>query len=222
MLKLSTPYPTAGPVDYSATTGIPRTAGALNFSNNHFSVMIKSLFAILGLVTAFAASAHAANPPAVGDNAPNFTLKTLEAESVELAKVLEVQPVVLVVLRGWPGYQCPLCTRQVQEFVRQAADFSEQGGRVLMVYPGPAEQLEVHAQEFLQNTGWPDGFSFVIDPDYAFTEAYRLRWDAKNETAYPSTFVIDRAGKVRFAHISRTHGDRVGARAALEALRGLK
>ena len=101
--------------------------------------MIKSLFAILGLVTAFATFAHAANPPAIGDTAPNFTLKTLEAESVELAKVLEEQPVVLVVLRGWPGYQCPLCTRQVLEFVRQAADFSEQGGRVLMVYPGPAE-----------------------------------------------------------------------------------
>ncbi len=91
-----------------------------------------------------------------------------------------------------------------------------------MVYPGPAEDLKAHAQEFLQDKQRPKDFLFVIDPDYVFTTAYGLRWDAKSETAYPSTFVIDRAGKVRFAHVSKTHGDRVSATAALAALQSLK
>ncbi|MGH7956231.1 MAG: hypothetical protein ACREH8_04380, partial [Opitutaceae bacterium] len=52
--------------------------------------------------------------------------------------------------------------------------------------------------------------------------AYGLRWEAPKETAYPSTFIIDRANRVRFAHVSKTHGNRVSAAAALETLATLK
>ncbi|MDE3067034.1 MAG: redoxin family protein [Verrucomicrobiota bacterium] len=132
------------------------------------------------------------------------------------------RPVVLVVLRGRPGYQCPICTRQVHDFVTHADEFAAQNAQVLMVYPGPAENLKARAQEFLQNKQWPKDFLFVIDLDYKFTTGYGLRWDAKNETACPSTFSIDTKGKVRFAHVSKSHGDRVGATAALDALQTLK
>jgi peroxiredoxin len=114
------------------------------------------------------------------------------------------------VLRGWPGYQCPLCTRQVHEFVQQAKSLSDKA-RVLMVYPGPAENLKAHADEFLRDKQWPKEFLFVTDPDYAFTKAYGLRWDAKGETAYPSTFIVDTKSKVRFAKISKSHGGRSSA-----------
>ena len=80
-------------------------------------------------------------PPAEGAAAPNFSLKTLGGQTVELAALTSERPVVLLVLRGWPGYQCPLCTKQVHEFVAQAAAFKARGAQVLMVYPGPAEQL---------------------------------------------------------------------------------
>lgn len=45
-------------------------------------------------------------------------------------------PVVLVVLRGFPGYQCSFCNCQVEEFTSHASEFA--GASVLMVYPGPA------------------------------------------------------------------------------------
>lgn len=162
---------------------------------------------------------HAATPPTVGSTAPNFTLHTLEGKAVELKQLTTNKPVVLVVLRGWPGYQCPLCTRQVQEFVKQAEDFSAQKAQVLMVYPGPAENLKEHAEEFLQDKSWPKDFLFVTDPNYAFTEKYGLRWKAAKETAYPATFVIDQKGKVTYAHVSKTHGDRSSAAGTLKALK---
>lgn len=174
------------------------------------------------LVVAGLSTARAALPPQLGDAAANFTLNTLDGRSVELKQLVTHRPVVLVVLRGWPGYQCPICTRQVHDFVAHADEFGAQRAQVLMVYPGPAENLKAHAQEFLQDKQWPKDFLFVIDPDYAFTSAYGLRWDAQNETAYPSTFIIDTKGTVRFAHVSNSHGDRVGATAALESLRTLK
>ena len=167
-------------------------------------------------------SSPAATTPVVGDAAPNFTLNTLEGKPVDLKQLTAKKPVVLVVLRGWPGYQCPICTRQVQDFTRKAAEFAAHAAQVVMVYPGPAADLKAHATEFLQNKEWPGDFLFVMDPDYAFTTAYGLRWDAKNETAYPSTFIIATDNKVRFAHVSKQHGDRVDSTAALKALADIK
>ena len=129
---------------------------------------------------------------------------------------------MLVVLRGWPGYQCPLCTRQVSEYAARAAEFTARDIAVVMVYPGPAADLQAHAQEFLGDKRWPRNFHFLLDPDYAFTHRYGLRWDAKGETAYPSTFVIDAEGKVRFAHVSHEHGDRVDAGTVLRTLGAAK
>lgn len=166
-------------------------------------------------------AAHAVEPPQVGDAATNFTLNTLDGKKVALKELTAKQPVVLVVLRGWPGYQCPICTRQVNEFTQKAGQFAGKA-QVLMVYPGPAEQLKEHAEEFLHDKQWPKDFLFVTDPDYTFTKAYNLRWDAPRETAYPSTFIIDTAGKIRFAQVSHTHGGRVGVDDALKALAGVK
>src|SRR5262245_44729351 len=88
---------------------------------------------------------RAAEPPSVGAKAPNFTLKTLGGESIELAALTAASPVVLVMLRGYPGYQCPLCTRQVNEFAGAAAKFAAKGARVVLVYPGPAPELQSRA-----------------------------------------------------------------------------
>jgi len=178
----------------------------------------RSLLTTAVLLTLSLRTSPAATTPVVGDAAPNFTLNTLDDKPVDLKQLTAKRPVVLVVLRGWPGYQCPICTRQVQDFTRKAADFAAHGAQVVMVYPGPAADLKAHAAEFLQNKEWPKDFVFVIDPDYTFTNAYGLRWDAKNETAYPSTFIIATDNKVRFAHVSKQHGDRVDSTGALKAL----
>ena len=69
------------------------------------------------------------------------------------------------------------------------------------------------------NKQWPKDFLYVTDADYAMVNAYGLRWDAPNETAYPSTFLLDRNGIVRFAKISHGHGDRTKAADVLEELK---
>jgi thioredoxin-dependent peroxiredoxin len=157
-------------------------------------------------------------PPAIGKKAPDFALESVRGVTVKLSKLVEKNPVVLVVLRGYPGYQCPICSRQVGELLQQQDTIAEHGAHVVLVYPGPGGQLKERAEEFIADRTIPKHFHLVIDPDYTFTEAYGLRWDAPRETAYPSTFVIDRQGIVRFASVSKTHGGRVGAKEVLKAL----
>ena len=125
---------------------------------------------------------------------------------------------VAIVLRGYPGYQCPVCNAQVGQFLAKAKRFAAAKANVILVYPGPADGLAKHAGQFIRGKTLPDNFYLVIDPDYEFTKAYGLRWDAKNETAYPATFVIDATQTVRFAKISQWHGDRASADEVLEAL----
>ncbi len=197
-------------------TGAPVRSRTVHRPTTTMKNWIRSLtVAVLSLT--FTARVVAATPPKVGEPAPDFTLKTLQDQDVKLSALTAKSKVVLVVLRGWPGYQCPLCTRQVRDFTGAAADFAKAGARVLMVYPGPASQLKFKAQEFLGNAEWPKEFIFVTDPDFTMVNAYGLRWDAKSETAYPSTFILDRKRVVRFAKISKSHGDRSQAAEVVKA-----
>jgi len=126
--------------------------------------------------------------------------------------------VVLVVLRGYPGYQCPVCNQQVGQFLQQADKFKAAGAQLVFVYPGASKDLALRAKEFWADRSLPDHVQLLIDPDYKFTNAYHLRWDAPKETAYPSTFVIqDR--KITFAKVSQTHGGRAKVEEVLAMLK---
>ena len=177
-----------------------------------------------GMLVAWCASVTGAADkdafPAVGDQAKEFTLSTPGGEKVQLASLLKKGPVALVVLRGYPGYQCAACDLQVRDFLQNADKFQADKASVVVVYPGPAEQLQQRAEEFVRGKTLPANFDLVLDPDYAFTKLYGLRWDAEKETAYPSTFVIEPNGKITFAKISQTHKGRASAEEVLQALGG--
>jgi len=195
------------------------TSATLPFNGRRFPfgprILTSLSFALLTLL--FASSLRAATPR-IGDVAPDFTLSTLNGNPVKLSALPPSNHTVIVLLRGWPGYQCPFCTTQVYEYMGHAADFSAQNVQVILIYPGPSDALQVHAQEFLKDKPLPGSVVFLLDQNYEFTNRYSLRWDAKEETAYPSTFVLDRNHVVRFAQVSHEHGDRISAAAVLRFL----
>lgn len=167
-------------------------------------------------------SAAAGVTPRVGQTAHAFSLSSIDGQTVSLAEGLKQGPVVLVMLRGWPGYQCPFCTRQFGDYLRHADELKAAAGRVILVYPGPAEGLADFAKMFTEDQDMPANFSFLIDPDYTFTNLYGLRWNASGETSYPSTFVLDSNGTVTFANTSREHGGRVPVADVLKALAAVR
>ena len=179
-------------------------------SLNRINLSIVAIAAALPLV--------AAAPPTVGEKAPDFTLSTAEGKSTRLSQVTSRGTVVLVALRGYPGYQCPYCNRQVQDFIGNSQGFIDAGVHVVLVYPGPPDNLAAKALEFTTGKTLPENFDLLIDPGYEFTNLYGLRWDAPHETAYPATFLIDRHGVVFFSKIVKAHGGRTTAAEILGAL----
>jgi len=175
---------------------------------------------VLAVICALSMGAPAfAETPAPGAKAPDFTLSTPTGGAVRMSKMQRGHDLVLVVLRGFPGYQCPYCVRQVHDFIDHASEFQAKNTRILLVYPGPPGDLDQHAKDFLaKQTELPSNVVLVTDPDYAVTNQYGLRWDAPHETAYPSTFILNRKGVIVFEKISHAHGDRLSAEDALEHL----
>ncbi len=176
-------------------------------------LMLRGRTGLLALALGLTLGGQAiAQIPAVGAKAPEFTLSTPLGKPVSLASESGKGELVLIVLRGFPGYQCPYCQRQVHDFTDHAQEFAAKGAQILFVYPGPPAELDARAKEFLaKQAALQSGITLVVDPDYKVTNLYGLRWEGERETAYPSTFVLNRAGIVLYEKISRSHGDRTTA-----------
>ncbi len=158
----------------------------------------------------------------VGDRAIEFDLPVVGGEDyLSLREQYKQGPVVVVVLRGYPGYQCLLCSRQVASLSNRAGTLAKHAQKVILVYPGPATALEQHAEQFMGSRSLPQPLVIVRDEGMEMVTQWGLRWDALNETAYPATFVIDRNGRVRWSKVSHSHAGRSTVEEILKELRKL-
>jgi len=130
-------------------------------------------------------------------------------------------PVVVVVLRGYPGYQCQFCSRQVASLANRARALGAVAEKVIVVYPGDSESLERHAESFAGVRRLPEPLVIVRDDRMESVRQWGLRWDARRETAYPATYVIDRNGRIRWKKVSRSHAGRSTVEEILKELRNL-
>jgi len=180
------------------------------------------VIATLALVIIAWPSDATARGPAVGETAPDFNLPIVgREETMSLKEATADGPVVVVVLRGYPGYQCPLCSEQVGSLANRAEALGKLTKKVVMVYPGAASLLEKHAEEFMGERTLPSPLVMVRDPEMKMIDECGLRWSAPRETAYPSAFVIDKNGLVKWSKVSDSHGGRASVQEIIEQLRKL-
>lgn len=113
----------------------------------------------------------------------------------------------------------PLLRSSGHDFVENADRFASSEAQVHLFYFGPPAELDQRARAFLsKESPLPANVILVIDPDYKFANQYGLRWAAPNETAYPSTFLIDRHGIIFYRKVSQGHEDRTAASDVLKEL----
>jgi peroxiredoxin len=179
---------------------------------------LRRLFPLPALLLAVSLPSVAATP-GVGQRAPDFTLSTPAGEQVSLSALTGKGSVVLVVLRGYPGYQCPFSQQQFLSYQQAAANFAAVGAEVIIVYPGTAgKDLASDANQMTGTAPLPANVHVVLDPNYLFTNQYGLRWEAPHQTAYPSTFLVSKNGTVIFAHTGHTSSDQTPTTDALAVI----
>src|ERR1051325_3090469 len=94
----------------------------MNANMKSLNIFKRAVQTLLIFALSFAAWTVHAEPPKAGEAAPDFTLNDLDGSSAQLSALAAKDRVVLIVLRGWPGYQCPLCTQQVHDLITGASD----------------------------------------------------------------------------------------------------
>lgn len=156
----------------------------------------------------------AANAAVAADAFPR-TYVDAAGQPLDLARYRGVKPVVVVVMRGFPGFVCPNCSAQTSRLIRNYPEFARRGAELLVVYPGPKDSLAAfvaQSRREADNAAVP--FPLLLDPDFAAVNKLGIRADL----ARPSTYVLDKAGEVRFAYVGASTADRPSVKAMLDQL----
>lgn len=128
---------------------------------------------------------------AVGEIAPDFTLKDQNNQLVSLAGFRGVKDVVLVF---FPLAFTGICQRELDEIQDHIDDFVNEDTATLTISVGPSPTHKVWATQ--------RGFTFPVLSDFwphgAVSQAYGV-FNDDSGFSNRGTFVVDRSGVVRFA-----------------------
>lgn len=146
--------------------------------------LLVSVIAMMGLVSV---AALAADPPEVGQPAPEFNLKSNADKAVKLKDYRGKW----VVLYFYPKDFTSGCTIQARNFQRDKEAYDKLGAVIVGV--------SVDTTESHQNFCSKEGLSFTLlsDPDAKVSEAYGSVMEYQgNKLSARNTFIIDPKGKV--------------------------
>ncbi|MCW5731927.1 MAG: AhpC/TSA family protein [Alphaproteobacteria bacterium] len=170
----------------------------------------------------------------VGAQAPDFALPNHRGEVVELRRLLARGPVVLSFYRGaW----CPYCNLELRALQGVLGDIRGAGAELVAVSPQkPDGSLSAHEKNGLS-------FDVLSDHDNQLARQFRIVFRLPDELAkiylangldlgerngtgkfelpIPATYVIDRSGTIRHAHLDIDYTKRLEPSEILGILRKL-
>jgi thiol-disulfide isomerase/thioredoxin len=114
--------------------------------------------------------------------APPLRLPSLEADLYDLSDYRGE----VVLINFWASW-CPPCVHEMPSMQRLEDRLRDQGFRILAVNLGESEET---VRAFLQLIG--TGFTILLDPHKGSLSDWRAM-------AYPSSYVVDRAGRLRYS-----------------------
>jgi len=197
--------------------------------------MTKRILPILLLGTMLAQAQTNSTPLKAGDSIPNVTLRTEEDKEVSLRKLVSEKPTVLIFDRG--GW-CPFCNRHLQSLVGIERDLADAGVQLTAIsMDQPSKLRETPHRDKL-------GYQLLSDSDAAAAKAFGIAFKVDDATVekykgyginleaasgrshhilpYPSVFIANTNGVIRFAHVNPDYRVRLEPAKILEAARAAK
>ena len=167
----------------------------------------------------------------VGDTAPDFSAKDQEGKTINLKKVLQKGPVIMLFYRGqW----CPYCNKQMSRFSDSLFMLTAKGASVLAITPETAENVKKTIEKTKST------FPVVEDQGLAIMKMYKVNFavDEKTITKYkgygidfdkanganganlpvPATYIIGKDGKVKYVFFNTDYRKRASVLEILNSL----
>ena len=145
-------------------------------------IVLGTVWILASHVPAPVAGASAPPSPQIGFTAPDFTLDTLDGETITLSE-LRGQPVLINLWASW----CPPCRAEMpalDEVYRQYRD----DGFVVLAVNTTYQDSEEGARDFAG--AYSLSFPILLDRDGAVSQRYRLQ-------ALPTSYFVGRDGIIR-------------------------
>jgi thioredoxin-dependent peroxiredoxin len=151
------------------------------------------LFGMGALLLAAGAAVYAAEVPAEGTKAPDFTLKSQEGKEVSLKDFKGKW----VVLYFYPKDMTPGCTIEAHNFQRDQPEFDKKNAVIVGV---SLDTVDSHVQ-FCTKENLT--FKLLSDPEHVAVEKYgSLGAFGKMQVANRNTFLIDPKGVIRKVYLN--------------------
>lgn len=171
----------------------------------------------------------------VGAQVPDLTMPDALSQPVSLSSHWQRGPLVLIFYRG--GW-CPYCNLELRAWQQHLAELKQLGGQLVAVSPqtsdnslSTAEKNELAFPVLSDSTleaAAAFGVAFEMPPE--LIELYSrggndlpvLNGNGRWVLPVPATYVIDRNGRVVFAHVEADYRERAEPRDVLAAVADLK
>jgi peroxiredoxin len=154
-----------------------------------------------------------------GQPLPDFAVADEQGNPIRSVQLVGSPAVMLFVRGNW----CPFCTRQVADLTTHYKDIVDLGARLIFVTPKPLETTRRVAEFFEVE------FDFWLDDELKAAKQLGLvmpsgvpgdhQKEYGQDTVWPTALVIDSAGIIRFAKLSRLVIDRPDPNSLLNELK---
>lgn len=158
--------------------------------------------------------------PITIENFSNLRFTDEEGNEVQLADVMTREYLVLVVTRGWYGGVCFYCASQTSRWARRFDELDPYDAQLVVIFPTESNadtpKLGELSKRIKRGEIPNDTIPYPILLDVNLTGVDQL--GIRAELAKPSTYIIDRDGRVRFAYVGESIADRPTVDSVLKQL----
>lgn len=103
--------------------------------------------------------------PLVGEQAPDFSLNTLNSKNVNMTEFRDGQSAIIFFWATW----CPHCRRELTELQEKKDEFDQKGVKVMLVDMGEAENI---VRTYLENS--KIDFEVFLDVNRELADSYNV------------------------------------------------
>ncbi len=148
--------------------------------------------------------------PITIDDFSTLVFSDPEGKQVKLSDIMTEDYLVLVITRGWYGGVCFYCASQTSRWARRFEELEPYNAQLAVIFPTESVDEAVKIEELekrirkgqIPNDEIP--YPILLDINLSSVDQLGIRSDL----AKPSTYIIDREGRVRFAYVGESIADR--------------
>lgn len=174
--------------------------------------IVSIIFSFQGFAQLIYPSADKVVSLKMNDTVPNFELPSEMNVLVNFKQKLNEKPVVLIFYRaGW----CPFCNVHLSEIQSIESKILKLGYQIIAISTDKPDKLNETKDKNSLN------YTLLSDPNCEVAAKFGIAfWAGENwKLPVPSLYVIDKSGKIKFAHVDPDYKHRISADEVLSILK---